>query len=202
VIRGLIEIGLAVALAMPAGLFCAQADNQAQQSLRIPGQTLEVLGGLDERIRLDRSVMEFSQEFSLFDDQLYGRLDNGDDQRKQIEELHNEIDSANDRLAQANYALISGGDRFDGVCPTDLPCTEQEIRAEVGQLESKLASMKDQMSGLAIRGLLSGQNVVLEISRWDDPMACGATRDILELIDNSIESARSAENSGSGADEK
>jgi hypothetical protein len=198
VIRGLIEIGLALALAMPAGLFCAQDGIQAQQSLRNPGQSLEVLDGLDERIRLDRSVMEFSQEFSMFDDQLYGRLDNGEDR---VEELNNEIDSASDRLAQANYVLINGADRNDGNCLADLPCTEKALRAEVDQLEGELESMKEQMSELAVRSLFPGRNVVQEVSLWDDPMASGATRDILELINKVIENARSAVNSESGADD-
>ncbi len=199
-IRKLFEIGLVVALATPAGLYCAQVGSGVQQPAQISGQRLEVLGGLDEQIRLDRSVMEFAQEFSMFDDQLYGSLENGDDQRERLEELNEEISSTRDKLAQANYVLLNGWERFDGDCPVDLPCSEQEIRAEMDHLECELAAMKDQVSELSVRSLSPGENVILEISLWDNMMASGATRDILELIDTSINNARNSESSASGVE--
>lgn len=201
-IREIMEIGLAMMLVLPVSLICAQAGSQAQQSQQISVSELEVIDRLDERIRLDRSVMEFAEEFSLFDDQLYGSLKNKDEQRERIAELNGEINTTSDRLEQAQYTLLNGSESLVGNTPQDLIRSEQEIRDEVDLLESKLSTMMERVNELAVQSLFPGVNVVLEISRWDDPLASGATRDILEVLEKSLESARDRDVSGSGAQDK
>ncbi len=198
-IREIMEIGLAAMLVLPVSLFCAQAGNQAQQSQQISVGELEVIDRLDERIRLDRSVIEFAEEFSLFDDQLYGSLNNKDEQRERIAELNDEINITSDKLEQVQYTLLNGSESLVGNTPQDLIRSEQEIMEEVDLLESKLSSMMERVNELAVQSLFPGVNVVLEISRWDDPLASGATRDILEVLEKSIESVRNRDVSGSGA---
>ncbi len=195
-IRGIIELVLAGVLALPICLSGAQAGNHARPSWQVPD-------GLDERIRLGRSVIEFAQEFSLFDDQLYGRLAKNNDQRERIGELNKEIKTTSDRLAQTDYALLNGGVGSAGDSPADLPGADQEIRAEVDQLESRLETMRDQLNGLMVRSLFAGENVVLDLARWDELIAFGATRDILESIEKAQESARTtSEADKAGSDDK
>ena len=188
-IRGIIEISLAVALALPLSVCGAKAGTVTAQRQQPVEKTLVMLDGLQERVRLNRAVTEFAEEFSMFDNQLYGHVDKPEDKQEQLSELNAVIREKNGRLQEIITLLNNDRDGygFAGSWVENTGDGYREIMQEMSSLTSELASMQGQMNTLLMTNLLPGENLVLEASHWDGLFAGEAIRNILELVDSSLE---------------
>ena len=183
-LRKMFEIFLAVMVALPLNMRAAEAAEQ-NPALSVKS-TRAALSALAERIRLSRSVMEFAEEYSMFDSQLYGTLPDKTNNRQSILQLNEEIRSTNSKLGQAMYKMDM---MTNGVAPGDgwyRDETPEEVAAEVENLESQLASMNDRLGELQNQGVLGGESEIMDGSLWEDFLECGSTMELLDLIDESL----------------
>ncbi|MBW7998008.1 MAG: hypothetical protein FVQ81_15865 [Candidatus Glassbacteria bacterium] len=199
-IRRMIETGLAILLALPLHVFGAETARNGQ-----PAGEVEAAGelrSLAENIRLGRAVREFAEEFALFDTQLYGRLQDNESQQVRMQQLSGEISDANQQIDQAmeqidhdRIDLIGGG--FEGMTPA-----ERAIIEEVKQLESDVAAMEQRMNELHALSPLPATSELLDASRWEDLLYSGSTRDLLELIESTLNVSVEAGQADSAAPDK
>ena len=194
-----IEISLAALLVLPLPTFAAQSGRTGGgQAAEQRGESLRALA---EQVRLGRSVVEFAEEFSLFDSQLYGALPDKSSNRESILQLNEEIRSTNSRLGQALNKMDLVVNGIDGAFSGDREVTEQEVAAEVRQLENELAAMNGRMGELNNQVLLEGESELLDGTLWDELLVAGGTRDLLEMIDESLEAEALATDGESSAPE-
>lgn len=184
-IRGVIEIGLAVLLALPLQAFSQQAD-RGSQTVELDKLRTE-LRTLADNIRLGRAVQEFSEEFSLFDSRLYGRVIDNQDRQERMEQLSVDINTNNQLIEQARSQLDNRGD-FVGSEIDEMTQAERDVlAAEMQQLESDVAVMENQIHTLQMMSLMPANSELLDASLWEVFPGYGSTQDILELIDNRLE---------------
>jgi hypothetical protein len=183
-IKFVIEISLAVLMALPLQAFSAEeavagsGDREAQSEAG--------LRNLAENIRLGRSVLEFAEEYSMFDTQLYGSLPDKSQNQESIRQLNEDIRSTGSRLGQAmnKMDMLISGDR--GSPGIDFNETEQEVAAEVKKLESELSDMNGRLEELNNQSMLGGDSELLDGSLWDGQMQFANTIELLEWIERTL----------------
>ncbi len=193
-IRGMIEIGLAICLALPWHAFGAETARNEQPAGEV--KTAGELRSLAENIRLGRAVREFAEEFALFDTQLYGRLQDNEGRREQIQELSGEISGANLKIGEVRLQIEDGRGDFNPGDTGGMTPDERAIMEEVKQLESDVAVMEQRMYELYTLSLLPATSELLDASRWENLLYSGSTRDLLGLIEVTLEAVVREEKSG------
>ena len=185
--RIIIEISLVAVLMLSGNVFSAEAQ-KAGNAAPGSGDRVRLQAAVERvraRIELGRSLNEFADELSLFDNQLYGRLQNRDSGREQINELKAQIRDTNGLLGQTRNQLDAEDGKFGGAIAPDSPndiLLEQEAR----RLEGELAEMNRQLETLQLTELVSGSNALLDENLWQASLSGLEEVALEELIETLI----------------
>ena len=202
-IKIVLEISLSVLTAFPLHAFAAET-GKADSGRRV-AQSEATLRALSDNIRLGRSVLEFAEEYSMFDTQLYGSLPDKSRNQESIRQLNKDIRSTNSRLGQAinMMDMLNNGGIRPSIGDDNTYVTEQEVADEVRHLETELSVMNGKLGELNNQNLLGGESELLDGSLWDGQMRFANTRELLELIDRTLAAEDDPpEKDGSGSTQK
>ena len=127
-----------------------------------------VLGGLRQRIALGRSVNEFAEELSLFDNQLYGRVHGAGENQARVTELKSDLESMNKELDRMNAKLPEGytDGSFTGGETTLQPQDDGTLIARIGLLENAITVVDRELEILRENSLPEAGTELLDGAVW------------------------------------
>ena len=166
----IIEISLISILVLSARVPAAETSGRKVLDLaREKARVEQVLGGLRQRAALGRSVSEFADELSLFDNQLYGRVRGTGESQSRLVELKSDLESMNKELDRMNAK--SPGDYTEGSYAGDgentlQPQDDQTLNSRIGLLEDAITTTNRELEILQENSLPEAGTELLDGAVW------------------------------------
>jgi len=186
--RAIVEISLVAILALGGRALGAQPQKQADAAAAEAGRNrLErVLERVRDRVELGRSLNEFADELSLFDNQLYGRLQNRETGRERMVVLKDQIRDANALLGQTRNRLESDVKNLGGPLVPEEKEDPLVLQQEVDRLQGELGAMNRELSALQMTGLPAGGNELPIGGLWPGDLTGLDEQALEELVEMMI----------------
>ena len=147
----IIEISLISILILGTRVPAAETTGRKVVDLaREKARVERVLGGLRQRIDLGRSVNEFAEELSLFDNQLYGRVHAAGENQARVTELKSDLESMNKELDLMNSKSPDGytDGSFTVGENTLQPQDDGTLKTRIGLLEDAITVVNRELDVL------------------------------------------------------